>query len=56
MPLVVTLAAFFAGLVLRESEFSHRAAEDSPPFRDAFAVLFSQCAASPRRGERVTAP
>ncbi len=36
----VALGAFFAGLVLRSSEFSHRAAEDSLPFRDAFAVLF----------------
>jgi CPA2 family monovalent cation:H+ antiporter-2 len=36
----VALGAFFAGLVLRESAFSHRAAEDSLPFRDAFAVLF----------------
>jgi CPA2 family monovalent cation:H+ antiporter-2 len=36
----VALGAFFAGLVLRESEFSHRAAEQSVPFRDAFAVLF----------------
>jgi CPA2 family monovalent cation:H+ antiporter-2 len=36
----VALGAFFAGLVLRESEFSHRAAEESLPFRDAFAVLF----------------
>ena len=36
----VALGAFFAGLVLRESEFSHRAAEDSLPFRDAFSVLF----------------
>ncbi|WP_295637972.1 YbaL family putative K(+) efflux transporter [uncultured Methylibium sp.] len=34
------LGAFFAGMVLRESEFSHRAAEDSLPLRDAFAVLF----------------
>jgi CPA2 family monovalent cation:H+ antiporter-2 len=34
------LGAFFAGLVLRESEFAHRAAEESLPFRDAFAVLF----------------
>jgi CPA2 family monovalent cation:H+ antiporter-2 len=34
------LGAFFAGMVLRESEFSHRAAEESLPFRDAFAVLF----------------
>ena len=36
----VALGAFFAGLVLRGSEFSHRAAEESLPFRDAFAVLF----------------
>lgn len=36
----VALGAFFAGLVLRESEFSARAAEESLPFRDAFAVLF----------------
>ena len=36
----VALGAFFAGLVLRESEFAHRAAEESLPFRDAFAVLF----------------
>lgn len=36
----VALGAFFAGLVLRESEFGHRAAEESLPFRDAFAVLF----------------
>ncbi|UYZ82929.1 Kef family K(+) transporter [Entomomonas sp. E2T0] len=34
------LGAFFAGMVLNESELSHRAAEDSLPFRDAFAVLF----------------
>ncbi len=34
------LGAFFAGMVLRESEFSHRAAQDSLPLRDAFAVLF----------------
>ncbi|HEY6511944.1 MAG TPA: cation:proton antiporter [Burkholderiaceae bacterium] len=36
----VALGAFFAGLVLRESEFAHRAAQESLPFRDAFAVLF----------------
>ena len=36
----LALGAFFGGLVLRESEFSHRVAEDSLPFRDAFAVLF----------------
>ena len=34
------LGAFFAGTVMRESEFSHRAAEESLPLRDAFAVLF----------------
>jgi CPA2 family monovalent cation:H+ antiporter-2 len=34
------LGAFFAGMVLRESEFSHRAAEETLPLRDAFAVLF----------------
>jgi monovalent cation:H+ antiporter-2, CPA2 family len=36
----VALGAFFAGLVLRESDFSQRAAEQSLPLRDAFAVLF----------------
>jgi CPA2 family monovalent cation:H+ antiporter-2 len=34
------LGAFFAGMVLNESKLSHEAAEDSLPFRDAFAVLF----------------
>lgn len=34
------LGAFFAGMVMRESKFSHRAAQESLPFRDAFAVLF----------------
>ncbi len=34
------LGAFFAGMVLRESEFSHRAAEQTLPLQDAFAVLF----------------
>ncbi|KTC69318.1 monovalent cation:proton antiporter (CPA2 family) [Legionella birminghamensis] len=34
------LGAFFAGMILRESRFSRRAAEESLPFRDAFAVLF----------------
>ncbi|MCH4562172.1 Kef family K(+) transporter [Halomonas sp. EGI 63088] len=34
------LGAFFAGMVMRESTFSHRAAEESLPLRDAFAVLF----------------
>ena len=34
------LGAFFAGLLLNESELSHKAASDSLPLRDAFAVLF----------------
>ena len=34
------LGAFCAGSVMRESEFSHRAAEESLPLRDAFSVLF----------------
>jgi CPA2 family monovalent cation:H+ antiporter-2 len=34
------LGSFFAGMVLRESALAHRAAEESLPLRDAFAVLF----------------
>lgn len=34
------LGAFFAGMILNESELSHEAAENSLPLRDAFAVLF----------------
>lgn len=34
------LGAFFAGMVMRESELSHRAAQESLPLREAFAVLF----------------
>ncbi len=34
------LGAFFAGVVLSESELSKRAAADSLPLKDAFAVLF----------------
>jgi len=34
------LGAFFAGMVLRESDLSARAAEDSLPLQDAFSVLF----------------
>ncbi len=34
------LGAFFAGMVMRESKFSHRAAQETLPLRDAFAVLF----------------
>jgi CPA2 family monovalent cation:H+ antiporter-2 len=36
----VALGAFFAGMTVRESSFSHRAKEESLPFRDAFVVLF----------------
>ncbi|MCY1004956.1 Kef family K(+) transporter [Nannocystis pusilla] len=36
----LALGAFFAGMLLTESEFSHKAASDSLPLRDAFAVLF----------------
>ncbi len=34
------LGAFFAGMLLNESELSHKAANESLPLRDAFAVLF----------------
>jgi CPA2 family monovalent cation:H+ antiporter-2 len=34
------VGAFFAGMMMRESALSHRAAEESLPFRDAFSVLF----------------
>jgi CPA2 family monovalent cation:H+ antiporter-2 len=34
------LGAFFAGMMMSESELSHRAASESLPLRDAFAVLF----------------
>lgn len=34
------LGAFFAGMMLNESEFSHQAATETLPLRDAFAVLF----------------
>ena len=34
------LGAFFAGMVMRESDLSYRAAEESVPLRDAFSVLF----------------
>src|SRR5436190_555528 len=34
------LGAFFAGMMMRESTLSHRAADESLPLRDAFAVLF----------------
>ena len=34
------LGAFFAGMMMRESEFSHRAADETLPLREAFSVLF----------------
>jgi CPA2 family monovalent cation:H+ antiporter-2 len=34
------LGAFFAGMVMRDSPLSYRAAEESLPFRDSFSVLF----------------
>ncbi len=34
------LGAFFAGMILKESELSHQAADNTLPLRDAFAVLF----------------
>ena len=34
------LGAFIAGVVVNESELSHRAAEEAMPLREAFAVLF----------------
>ena len=34
------LGAFFAGMIMGESELSHRAAEETLPLRDAFSVLF----------------
>lgn len=34
------LGAFFAGMVMAESQLAHRATEEAMPLRDAFAVLF----------------
>lgn len=34
------LGAFFAGMVMRECKYAHRAATDSLPLQDAFSVLF----------------
>jgi CPA2 family monovalent cation:H+ antiporter-2 len=34
------LGAFFAGMMMRESDLSHRAAEESLPLQEAFSVLF----------------
>src|SRR3546814_16449394 len=34
------LGAFFAGMILGETQLSRRVAEETLPLRDAFAVLF----------------
>ncbi|MCI5850203.1 MAG: cation:proton antiporter, partial [Sutterellaceae bacterium] len=34
------LGAFFAGTVMQESSYAHRAASETLPFQDAFSVLF----------------
>ncbi len=36
----IALGAFFAGVVISESDLSHKAAADALPLQDAFAVLF----------------
>jgi len=36
----LALGAFFAGVVVNQSDFSHRAAADLQPLQDAFSVLF----------------
>ncbi len=36
----LALGAFFAGVILAELRLSQRAAQETLPFRDAFAVLF----------------
>ena len=36
----LAIGAFFAGMILAESELSQRAAQETLPLRDAFAVLF----------------
>jgi CPA2 family monovalent cation:H+ antiporter-2 len=36
----VALGAFFAGVVISESDLSHKAASDALPLQDAFSVLF----------------
>lgn len=36
----LALGAFFAGLIISESDLSHRAAAEATPLQDAFAVLF----------------
>ncbi|WP_445116606.1 cation:proton antiporter [Acinetobacter sp. WZC-1] len=36
----MALGAFFAGMVVRESDFSHRAEEETLPLREVFSILF----------------
>lgn len=36
----MALGAFFAGMVVKESDFSHRAEEETLPLREIFSVLF----------------
>ena len=36
----MALGAFFAGMVVKESDFSHRAKEETLPLREIFAILF----------------
>ncbi|MCH4246955.1 cation:proton antiporter [Acinetobacter populi] len=36
----MALGAFFAGMVVKESAFSHRAEEETLPLREIFAILF----------------
>lgn len=36
----MALGAFFAGMVVKESDFSHRAEQESLPLREIFAILF----------------
>ena len=53
------LGAFFAGMILSESPFSQRAAEETLPLRDAFAVLFFVSVGmlfDPRSSSRIRSP
>ncbi|MBC6674942.1 MULTISPECIES: cation:proton antiporter [Acinetobacter] len=36
----MALGAFFAGMVVKDSDFSHRAEEETLPLREIFAILF----------------
>ena len=53
------LGAFFAGMILSESPLSQRAAEETLPLRDAFAVLFFVSVGmlfDPRSSSRIRSP